>query len=441
MSATSAAAPAPQVRLLDSPSARRIVLLAELVLLCIVVDQARIISPAFSRMFQIALAGAVINEAVPRTQRPAFFLLLSLVCTASVLRMGPTLGLIGAGLAMIGVCHLPARVSYRIALLLAIGAGLATFWMLAARLPARYLDYLLTLPVLASMFIFRLSIYLYDKENSKQPVPRIHTLNYFFMLPNVCFPLFPVIDYTTFIRSYRESDRWRTQQKGVHFMVEGILHLLTLRLVELYVARDPNQLVSRWDHLLYIVSAYLMYLRVSGQFHIAVGMLQLFGYELPRTHNNYFLASSFADLWRRLNIYWMEYMRKMVYYPVALRLRRLGPAPASIIATICVFSSTIVLHAYQFFWLTGSFHISSRDLLFWGLLCAFVIFDMERERRSASAKRPRLLSQAGPTRPTLAHAWGVARTLLIMTVLWSLWSSEAISLKQWLEILRGAVAP
>ena len=32
------------------------------------------------------------------------------------------------------------------------------------------------------------------------------TLSYFFMLPNACFPLFPVIDYKTFRRNYYDED-------------------------------------------------------------------------------------------------------------------------------------------------------------------------------------------------------------------------------------------
>ena len=66
--------------------------------------------------------------------------------------------------------------------------------------------------------------------------------------------------------------------------------------------------------------------------------LHLFGYELPRTNNRYFLASSFTDLWRRINIYWMEYMRKMIYYPVAVRTRRLGEAGSSRITRVITLS-------------------------------------------------------------------------------------------------------
>ena len=37
---------------------------------------------------------------------------------------------------------------------------------------------------------------------------------YFFLLPNGCFPLFPVVDVTTFERTYADDDRLRIAQSG-----------------------------------------------------------------------------------------------------------------------------------------------------------------------------------------------------------------------------------
>ena len=34
--------------------------------------------------------------------------------------------------------------------------------------------------------------------------------------------------------------------------------------------------------------------------------------------------SSFTDFWRRINIYWKDFMMKVFYYPAFFRLRRLG---------------------------------------------------------------------------------------------------------------------
>ena len=73
----------------------------------------------------------------------------------------------------------------------------------------------------------------------------------------------------------------------------------------------------------YMVATYRLYLRVSGQFHLVVGMLCLFGFNLPETHHLYFLASGFTDFWRRINIYWKDFMMKLFYYPAFFALQEL----------------------------------------------------------------------------------------------------------------------
>ena len=66
-------------------------------------------------------------------------------------------------------------------------------------------------------------------------------------------------------------------------------------------------------------------------------MLHLFGFNLPETHHRYFLASSFTDFWRRINIYWKDFMMKVFYYPAYFRLRRFGDTVALVLATVFMF--------------------------------------------------------------------------------------------------------
>ena len=68
-----------------------------------------------------------------------------------------------------------------------------------------------------------------------------------------------------------------------------------------------------------MLGTFLLYLRVSGQFHLIVGLLHLFGFRLPETHKLYYLAHSFTELWRRINIYWTDFMMKPVFYPDLLQ--------------------------------------------------------------------------------------------------------------------------
>ncbi len=93
----------------------------------------------------------------------------------------------------------------------------------------------------------------------------------------------------------------------------------------------------------YLVCNYLLYLQVSGQFHIACGMLHLFGFQLPETHHHYLLATGFTDYWRRINIYWKDFMVRLFFNPVVFRLKR-WPQPAALaVATICGLPGHLVL--------------------------------------------------------------------------------------------------
>ena len=69
-------------------------------------------------------------------------------------------------------------------------------------------------PVLASMFMFRLIIYMYDLKHGKATPTLASTLSYFFLLPNIVFPFFPVVDYSTFRRTYYNDEQHRIYQTG-----------------------------------------------------------------------------------------------------------------------------------------------------------------------------------------------------------------------------------
>ena len=182
---------------------------------------------------------------------------------------------------------------------------------------------------------------------------------------------------------------------------------------------------------------YLLYLHVSGQFHVAVGMLHLFGFKLPETHHHYLLATGFTDYWRRINIYWKDFMVRVFFNPVAFRLKRRPQWQALAAATAVVFVATWFLHAYQSFWLGGDWRFSVPDALFWGTLGALVLVNVQLDARRPRARR---LAAAGPpttlgaARDGVVRAVKIAATLTTIALLWSLWTSP--SLDGWLAMLR-----
>ena len=87
------------------------------------------------------------------------------------------------------------------------------------------------LPIVASMFMFRMIIYLYELKHAKKRETLVDTLSYFFLLPNFCFMHFPVVDYRTMQRGYFADDVHALQRRGLQMMLRGTVHLLIYRLV------------------------------------------------------------------------------------------------------------------------------------------------------------------------------------------------------------------
>jgi hypothetical protein len=398
----------------------------QLGLLVLVIHRFRIEGDAFFRLSLVAAIGFPVHALLPRRFRLAFFIALSLL--ALLLQLG-ALGaawLVLCGATLIAISHLPVRFSVRVALLLLVAALLASGragWV-AAPWPAA------VWPILGSIFMFRLILYMVELEPAATRPPLRFTLGYFFLLPNVVFPLFPVVDFKTFCRTYYDGEALAVYQRGLSWMLRGLIHLLIYRVVYHHMAIDAADVEDVATLVRYLLANFFLYLRVSGLFHLAVGILHLFGFKLPETHQLYYLAPSVTDFWRRANIYWRDFMLKAVYYPVFFRLRGRGKTLALVVSTALVFVATWLLHSYQWFWLRGDFHLSWPDTVFWGVLgllvVALALRGSTRGRQLPASRKDWTARQA------LERGASTALTFGFICVLWSVWSSE--SLQHWLAL-------
>jgi hypothetical protein len=401
-------------------------ILVQLGLLTLVMRQFQIESGAFLRLALLTFGGFAIHALLPMRYRLPFFLMLSLAGFVLVLGFGNAAWLIAIGLVLIAISYLPFRFRWRVAILVAVCAVLAV--QRAGWLPAPWSAAIW--PILGSMFMFRLILYLYDLRFEKTSPGFVRTLTYFFMLPNACFPIFPVVDNKAFRRNYYDADAFQIYQTGVDWILRGVVHLILYRFVYYYLTLAPAEVQNPLDLGQFIISNFLLYLRVSGLFHLIVGMLYLFGFRLPETHHQYLLASSFTDFWRRINIYWKDFMLKVFYYPVYFKLRSLGPVRALAISTALVFGATWFLHAYQWFWLRGTVLWVWQDGLFWAMLGTLVVLNsIHEERHGRRSGMGRQVQTAGGlfrlTLQTLAMFCAIA-------ILWSFWTSDSIG--EWLSL-------
>jgi hypothetical protein len=411
-------------------------------LIVLVINQWQLESLSLSRIMQLAFVGFVIHHFLPLRFRLPFFAGLSLVAVISgVGHLGPNvisgwlhgrmtsgnflyhllpgLTLVVIGLSLIGLCHLPIRFWLRVVLIAIVGSVLTALRAKSRLFP----DVTEMWVILGSMFMFRLIVYLYDLKHATAPFSPARAISYFFLLPNVCFPLFPVVDYKTFCSTYYNEDWPRIYQTGLRWMVRGVFQLLLYRIVYQFAPLDVYKLTSALDAAGCILGMYLLYLRISGTFHLIVGLLHMFGFNLPETHHLYLLASSFTDFWRRINIYWKDFVMKLFFYPTHFKLRKMGALRAMSIATLVTFLATWVLHSWQWFWIRGRPLLNWKDFSFWMILALLVlvtaIYELTRGRKHS------LTPSRVTLRQRLILGLQAGAVFCAMCILWAFWSCQS----------------
>ncbi len=147
-------------------AAKFLVVLAQLGLFTLVLRQFQIESGAFLRLALLAFAGFAVHAWLPLRYRLPFFLALSLAGIVLVLGVANGAWLVGIGLVLIGICHLPFAFAVRAlrscSLVAAVLVAQRAQWM-----PAPWSEAIW--PILGSMFMFRLIVYLYDLRHDTAP--------------------------------------------------------------------------------------------------------------------------------------------------------------------------------------------------------------------------------------------------------------------------------
>ena len=398
------------------------------------VEQRAFQGHAFESLMTLALLAMPAHYLAPLRWKKPLFVAVSIGGLLTVAGPWASAVVLAVAAAFMGVCYLPIPWAARAASCAAMAATIAY---------ARHAPAIAAIPddawtIAASMLMFRLIIFLYELKYASAPESPLDAISYFFLLPNFCFLHFPVVDYRTMQRGYFAADVHATQRRGMAMMFRGTLHLLAYRLIYHQMLIPASSVQGIEDLLSFVVCNYLLYLQVSGQFHMACGMLHLFGYQLPETHLRYLLATSFTDYWRRINIYWKDFMVRIFFNPVVFRLKRWPQPLALAAATAVVFLATWLLHGYQLFWLRGGWGFAVPDALFWGTLGGLVAINVQLDARRHPAARAQSAGGRGRSggssaRDLAVRALKTFGTFATIALLWSLWSSP--SLGAWLDML------
>jgi len=400
-----------------------------LALLLVTFKVYRIEEPAFFLLACIMFGGFAISYWLPFRYKESFLILLSLAGAFALLSPLVAGLIICIGFGLFGIIRSGLAYRWRVIALLAI-LGVCLYF----RATSGYKPLEGFWPILGAIFMFRMIIYMYDVKHMTAPPALKDYLSYFFLLPNYYFLLFPVVDYQTLRKGFFKRDIHTVAQQGVWRIFRGTTHLLLFRIIYQWQGSfSPPNFSVAVSVATKIVFCYMLYLRVSGQFHIITGMLCLFGYDLPETMRRYFLARGVNDLWRRNNIYWKDFMAKVIYFPAYFKLRKLGALQAELLGTAIVVVVTWFLHAYQFFWLKGQFRMTVNDALFWAILGTMMLINVWYE-----SKHKKTLQVPG-WRSRVKYGLQVAATFSFMAILWSMWSADSIP--DWLYFLRTGSQP
>ena len=186
-------------------------------------------SPAFYNIvLPLTAGGFLVHHWLPRVWQPWFLAALSVAGVFLIFGVVGGTWLVGVGLGLIALCHLPIAFRWRIVLILLAAAGLVA--MRATWLPTPWPG--AVWPVLGSMFMFRLAMYLYDLKH-RGPSPLRFVLSYFFLLPNTVFLLFPVIDFRTFLRTHYDKPAFEIYGEGIRWMFRAMTHLVLYRVMRM----------------------------------------------------------------------------------------------------------------------------------------------------------------------------------------------------------------
>ena len=360
--------------------------------------------------------------------RSAFLFLscLSLVYVAFGMLAGSFF--IFIGLSLIFICHLPIKYSYRFLLILSIAFLLALF-----RTEFIYIPWMtMTTMYMAPLFMFRLIIYLYEIKNGLVPANKWQSISYFFMFPNIFLLFFPIIDYKTYIKTHLDSPEQEIWQKGIRWMVRGLIHIMCYRLICSRFLIGPIEVIDLPTLLQYMVVNYSLIIRLSGVFHFMIGLVCMFGFNLPPIFNNYFTATSFVDLWRRINIYWRNFVLKIFFYPTMFRYKKIMKKNLLAFTMMTVFAITWIMHSYQLFWITGVVSIRSIDVIFWMVIGACITANSVIIEKQTLAE----YKEEKPVSDLRKHFMKIIRIMgmfLFMSVMWSLWNTR--TLEDWLFIV------
>lgn len=279
------------------------------------------------------------------------------------------------------------------------------------------------LPIFGSIFTLRLILYVIELKKNPNLWGWKETISYFLMLPNFTLYIFPLISYEAFCNGLRSEAKIEIYKKGFHFIAIGALQLLLWKIIRFYFYFPFEKVHSVGEFSLFLILNFLLYIRISGSFHMIVGVLGLYGIDLPRVNNFYLFSTGFSDFWRRINIYFRDFVIKFIFHPCYFYLKKYGHRKSFFTSIILVLFGSWFLHGAIYLFIFGKFRITVGESIFWIIWGLAIFISAYREEKY----KPKKIS-LGKEKKNVFYALFFKITVFsfVLTFLWSISTTDDI---------------
>ena len=264
------------------------------------------------------------------------------------------------------------------------------------------------LPLAISFFVFEKITYIVDVyRDICRPAVRLRDYLLFVFL-------FPKLLAGPILKFHEIQSQIARHSLGLDGLGEGLERFLTglakkvliadtlAAPVEAVFAADPTQIgfgTAWFGALCFTVQIYFDF---SGYSDMAIGLARMLGLRLPENFNQPYLATGFADFWRRWHISLSSWIREYLYVP-------LGGSRVSALR--------VYVNLWVCFLVSGLWHGANWTFLAWGAFHGlFVCADHAGLRR---------------VWPRIPWAAGVAATFPLVVIGWVLFRAPSISARRW----------
>lgn len=225
----------------------------------------------------------------------------------------------------------------------------------------------LSLPIGISFYTFQTMSYTIDVYRGQAKAEK-NIINF-----GAYVALFPQLIAGPIVRFKDIAVMLRERSTSVEKMSYGVLRFVTGLGKKVILANQAGNIfetvTSYSDENLTVVSAWFgllcfafqIYFDFSGYSDMAIGLMAIFGFEIPENFNYPYTAGSITEFWRRWHISLGTWFREYVYIP-------LGGNQKGISRTF--------LNIFIVWFLTGLWHGASINFIVWGLyFCFFLIIE------------------------------------------------------------------